>query len=842
MKYAKILFLLLGVGSSFMSRSQSCDKWAKVSAGPQHTFAIAKDGSLWGWGNEYFALGGQDVTRAVQIGQAHDWASVATKGEHTILIKTDGTLWGFGDNFITELDSMAIYQTSVSVPTQLGISKAWSKVVVGVEYTLGIKSDGSLWAWGNNNFGQLGDSASYNGPPTSPHYVGFGMVQVGKNKKWVNVVTGNQFTIGLASDGTLWTWGLNDVGELGYATAGDVQLTPKQVGTAKDWVTIGCGQNHGFAIKTDGSLWAWGWNKYGQLGVGTTVSPLGLTQVGTAKDWAFATGGYYASFGIKKDGSLWTWGTDANFGVNSLTPVRFGTENTWQSVSVGDQHVVAMKSEGSIWTWGSNAYGQFDNGATNVNIVTTPSMTLDCPDKVFWVPDTNFRKALKAACPTCFNSNGYLVVSALGPITSLALSGKGIADLDGIQFFANLQTLDITNNALTALPTLPTHLTSVQGAQNCFCSAPSKPSTFPSTGTWNLAPNKSSCQPLTKLPLEHFYIPSGKDTTVTLGKALYFDGVDDNIKIPSLMKAEGPFTIEYWAKPLELPTAFNFPAIQDIVGQWNHLAITCTGTKGKLIIYVNGVPKVTGTLPGSSLIALNSMIIGSAGNAKYHGYMHNFRLWDKVLTAQEISSALYTFDDYTNPHLLAGLKLNEGHGTVAIDYSAKHHNGILQGCAWSDVNAGAGYNWYETFYEYQYLIYTGQLVTLNFTNTNSQAVQNIYDVVEQNTAACSVHQTVLVTIAPASANAREEAQDVAAPESTISLYPNPSQDKVFLLVPGLDETVQAKLLDFQGKTIREFELTSNQTELNVTGLAAGMYTVTFPMGTTLVKKKLQILK
>jgi len=351
--------------------------WAAVSAGDEHTAALKTDGSLWAWGNnKYGQLGigtydDRPHSTPVQVGTAKDWAAVSVGGSgfgrgHTLAIKKDGSLWAWGHNEYGLLGIGTRDSGSHPTPVQVGTSKDWAAVSTGAGHTLAIKSDGSLWAWGGNGGGQLGlGDFGYGTDRYTP-------VQVGTAKDWAAVTGGDEHTLALKKDGTLWVWGYNGYGQLGlgdhgglYNGHGTDRYTPVQVGTAKDWAAVTGGDKHTLALKKDGSLWAWGDNWYGQLGVGTylthTQHPTPV-QVGAAKDWAAVSAGYQRTVALKTDGSLWNWGGTGNDYGSRNVPILFGSAKDWVVLSAGDGHTLAIKADGNLWAWGNNSSGQLGNG------------------------------------------------------------------------------------------------------------------------------------------------------------------------------------------------------------------------------------------------------------------------------------------------------------------------------------------------------------------------------------------------------------------------------------------------------------------------------------------------
>ncbi|MBS4042710.1 MAG: PKD domain-containing protein [Chitinophagaceae bacterium] len=236
----------------------------------------------------------------------------------------------------------------------------WSVLASGTQHTLAIKSDGSLWAWGLNNFGQLGDGTSAN--KNTPQ-------QIGNAYNWLSVSAGYYFSIGLKTDGTIWAWGRNDYGQLGNGTNTNSNV-PIQVGSASNWAKLAAGSFHSLAIKTDGTLWAWGANNHGQLGNGTTTNSNVPIQIGTATNWQSVSGGYQHTMAIKTNGTLWAFGRNEYKSLGngstagSTTPIQIGISTNWQKVIASGWHTMAIKTDGTLWGWGYNSFGQLGNGTT----------------------------------------------------------------------------------------------------------------------------------------------------------------------------------------------------------------------------------------------------------------------------------------------------------------------------------------------------------------------------------------------------------------------------------------------------------------------------------------------
>jgi alpha-tubulin suppressor-like RCC1 family protein len=264
----------------------SDNSWRIAAAGGSHCIAVKNDGTLWSWGraNEGQLGNGTntpDVTSPAQIGADTDWLAISCHAFHNHAIKTDGTLWSWGAGFQGRLGSGN--QFDQWSPVQIGSDTDWAAVSAGGSHGLAIKTNGTLWSWGNAANGRLGNGTT-TGDVTSP-------AQIGNATDWAAVAAGEEFSLALKTDGTLWSWGLANNGRLGNGTTTPDVTSPTQVGSATDWASIGPGGSSGFAIKTTGSLWAWGLNTNGRLGDGTTTQRTSPVQIGSATDWRFVPHG-----------------------------------------------------------------------------------------------------------------------------------------------------------------------------------------------------------------------------------------------------------------------------------------------------------------------------------------------------------------------------------------------------------------------------------------------------------------------------------------------------------------------------------------------------------------------
>ena len=320
--------------------------WEKVEVGETHSMALSKDGDVYVWGsNDYKQLQIQDdIKRVVPLGildtnNSKEFnAGLYTSG----IIDADGLLSIFGKQ---SLDDESLF---------LAIS-------IGNNHSATIKDDHTLWSWGRDNHGQLGDAGIMEK---------FQLVQENTvSTNWSSVSAGDDFTIALKSDGSMWGWGDNEYGEIGNSQHKEKRAPVQEDTNATDWKEVSAGVNHSVAIKEDGTLWSWGDNLSGELGDGTNTPSRVQVQESSSSKWISISAGNKHTVAIKDDGTLWVWGDNyyGQLGDNSVenrnNPTRIGTvDDNWTSVSCGKNFTIAVKEDGTMWSWGYNAHSQLGLG------------------------------------------------------------------------------------------------------------------------------------------------------------------------------------------------------------------------------------------------------------------------------------------------------------------------------------------------------------------------------------------------------------------------------------------------------------------------------------------------
>lgn len=396
--------------------------WTDVAATENGALAIKSDGTLWGWGSNYndiFPNNGNSDARSLPFflaSGAGAWMSLSMNNNlangnygSNILVCRPGGMYGWGANESYQLGQGDAY--SHGAPVALPFSAKYGSV--GKTHAMGIASTGHLVGWGMQTSGAIGSGVTTSTAISTPIQTGSGITtwtavacgnncsvmllgntlaftgdstygtsgmgtatistptQVGTVSTWSKISLSERHVMATRTNGTLWCWGSNQSGAVGNNSAGAYFSTPIQIGSGTTWSSVSAGYYSSLAIQTDGSLWAWGENGDGQLGVGTLTNLSSPVRVGTGT-WLKAETSTSLSVGIKTGGTLWAWGYLGAFTSSgqTSTPIQIGSENVWTDVRCGYNCIVVTKNDESIWTIGVNYYGQM--GGATADVFSTP--------------------------------------------------------------------------------------------------------------------------------------------------------------------------------------------------------------------------------------------------------------------------------------------------------------------------------------------------------------------------------------------------------------------------------------------------------------------------------------
>ncbi len=384
----------LGNGSTAQS-SEPLDitpdtDWLLVDTGTNHTCAIRDDRSLWCWGdNSRSQLGdgniadpgdldGNNLTLPKQIGTQTDWTAISLGDEFSCGIRTisdtDKRIYCWGDNSDGQLGQDPLSLDPVSAPLQESSSLAdWDNLATGYNHSCAIKQDQTLHCWGDNQYGQLGQGT------TSDSFIPL-PISAGGGNLWTDVATGNGHTCGIKDDATLWCWGNNAIGQLGVGNTSHL-ATPTQISHDNDWLSVFAGNGTTCAIDSEHIGFCWGQNENGQLGNGVSTDTDRPRMFDNSDSWLRLDSGVEHSCGLKDESGLMTlWcGGGNSFGqlgigstANQATPIQIkgsnGLLDYWLSFSSGHYHSCAIYSDQALYCWGKNSHGQLGKGTIDDNL------------------------------------------------------------------------------------------------------------------------------------------------------------------------------------------------------------------------------------------------------------------------------------------------------------------------------------------------------------------------------------------------------------------------------------------------------------------------------------------
>ncbi len=364
--------------------------------------------------NEYEANDLSDGNKKIVLFRANNGETTGYSEVETVDTIYRTNIFASGSNSSYSLGDDTDQNRSSLTVVGLSTSKeTWVDIDPGNNFVVALRSDGTLWTWGDNFYGQLGQGDTEIRPTPT---------QIGTDTNWVKTATGRDHTVALKSDGTLWSWGRNDRGQLGLGDWTN-KSTLTKIGTATNWTKISSGYAHTMAIKSNGQLWAWGQNDYGQLAIYNTTDMSAPIQVGALTTWSEVYTGRLHTIAKRNDGTVWGCGHNGfgQFGTNqvpltSSTPVQIGSGYT--EIAVGYDHTLIIKSDGTLWGCGHNGFGQCGNGTVASTLTFTKVGTANNWSKIVCTAYSSF--ALK--------TNGTLWSFGLNNTGQLALGYAAAGD------------------------------------------------------------------------------------------------------------------------------------------------------------------------------------------------------------------------------------------------------------------------------------------------------------------------------------------------------------------------------------------------------------------------------
>ena len=347
--------------------SNSVPHFETISSGENHVCGLDAEGFLWCWGiNDWGQLGigssgyKTHSLKPVKVDEESRWLKISAGEGHTCGIKEDKTLWCWGRNEMGQLgNGNKGWSQNETKPIKID-DNIWIDVTAGEAHTCGIKQGNTLWCWGSNYLKQLGDNTKQdrNIPVQST------------DGKWKEVYTGDAYTCGIKENNELWCWGLRE--QKGVFE----EYYDPQAYTDLSFKYISAGEHHICGIDDNNLLWCWGEIDY-HRDIDGDERFSSIHDINTYPpeqpyegEWQQVSCGGFFTCGIKEDGTLWCWGTNYKSGQlglghieEELSPVQVGTDNDWMYVSTGNSHACAIKQDNTVYCWGSNMVGQLGNGS-----------------------------------------------------------------------------------------------------------------------------------------------------------------------------------------------------------------------------------------------------------------------------------------------------------------------------------------------------------------------------------------------------------------------------------------------------------------------------------------------
>ena len=475
-------------GTNFILKSK---KIMQTVNGNGYSLALSADGTVYTWGrNEYGQLGNGVTATNSPVPVAVKTAGTPMEGKtivqisakvwYALALASDGTVYSWGFNSWGQLgNGTSGTANNASAPVAVKTAgtpmegKTIVQVAAGATHSLALATDGTIYAWGKNEYGQLGNDSTTNSPvPVAVKTAGTPM----DGKTIIQIHAGYEHSLALASDGTVYAWGRNNSGQLGKNDATDTHIPAavQTLGTpmaGKVIVQLAAGNSQSMALASDGTVYTWGWNQYGQLGNGTTTNsriPVAVVTTGTplaGKTISQIAAGNAHALAMTDDGAIYSWGWNQygqlgnNSTINSSLPVIVKTTGTplagkmiTQIASGGSPNSLVLANDGTMYTWGWGQHGQLGNGTIGTDAKTPLAVSTAPPSALApSAPKVTF-DGIEATNVTIVNST---TITATTPAHAAGLVDVAIDLGDGDELYKAAKT---SSYRYATVPDAPTNL------------------------------------------------------------------------------------------------------------------------------------------------------------------------------------------------------------------------------------------------------------------------------------------------------------------------------------------------------------------------------------------------
>ena len=341
-------------------------------------------------------LNKENLTQIKALEVISGYTQVAAGWGYSMALDKNGNLWTWGSNMFGKLGNGTNEDSNIPIQVTNSLGTKFIQIAAGFHHSLALDEEGNLWTWGSNSSGQLGDGTNKNSNVPIK-------ITNSKGTKFVYITASSDHTLAIDENGSIWAWGCNDGGQLGNGTMQESHI-PVQLITSTQFTQVSTSYLHSLAIDKDGNLWAWGNNGYGKFGNGTKNDSMTPIKINTGIEFKQVSAGHTYSLGIDKQGNLWGWGSSDSGAEESTKPLQIEKANkfikisagihtnniaidensnlwTWIKtqftqvkpgtefidIAAGMDHKMAIDKDGNLWTWGNNSNGQLGNGTNDAS-------------------------------------------------------------------------------------------------------------------------------------------------------------------------------------------------------------------------------------------------------------------------------------------------------------------------------------------------------------------------------------------------------------------------------------------------------------------------------------------